>query len=138
MTIMIDGLHEQEHRVAQRAPEQHRDAAHRCHAHPLDDAVAQLGDEPEADERGAEDRDHDEHPGHEPVERVDARAGLGDGALEQRAEEDEVEDGLEDAHEQPDGLAEGQDEGPAEDQPGLAKGLHRKAPRGVVVARVER
>ena len=30
--------------------------------------------------------------------------------------------------EQPHGLAEGQDKGPAEDQPGLADGLHRKAP----------
>ena len=71
--IMIRRLHEQDHDVAERAPEKHRRPAHRRDPHPLDDAVAELGDQAEADERRPEQRHLDQQPGHEPVVGVDAR-----------------------------------------------------------------
>ena len=52
-------LEEQDHDVPERSPEEHRGPAHRRDPHPLDDAVAELGDQPEAAERRPEQRDLD-------------------------------------------------------------------------------
>ena len=99
---------EQEHDDVAEAPaEDGRRAAHRRHPHPLDDAVAHLVDEPEADERRAEQGGHDEQAGHEHVERAAGReAGHAREAVEQRAEQEEVDERLDDAGDQPGGLAE--------------------------------
>ena len=55
-TMSSDRLDDQDRHVAQRPTGEHREAAHRRHPHPLDDAVAELGDETEAGEGRREER----------------------------------------------------------------------------------
>ena len=119
---------EQEHDdVAEAAAEDRRGAAHRRHPHPLDDAVAHLVDEPEADERRAEQGGHDEQARDEHVERAAGReAGHAREAVEQRAEQEEVDERLDDAGDQPGGLADGQAERSAEHEPGVGEEAHRE------------
>ena len=70
--------------------------------------VAQLGDEPEADERRPEDRDLDEQAGHEPVERVGACGRPGCAPSSSGPNRNEVEQGQHHPEDHPDGLPDGQ------------------------------
>ena len=106
-TTRIEALEQEHDDVPEAAAEDGRGAAHRGHPHPFDDAVAHLVDEPEADERRAEQGGHDEQAGDEHVERAAGReAGHAREAVEQRAEQEEVDERLDDAGDQPGGLAE--------------------------------
>ena len=72
---MINAWMSRMHDVPKRAAEEHRRPAHRRDPHPLDDAVAELGDQAEADERRPEQGDLDEQAGNEPVVGADAGPG---------------------------------------------------------------
>jgi hypothetical protein len=103
-----DRLDLEDHHVAQRAAEEHRGAAHRRHAHPFDDALAEFRDQPEADEQ-AEHRELDQQPRDKHVVGTARReAGCTCDRLQERAEEHEVEDRLEQPDEDPDRVAQGE------------------------------
>jgi hypothetical protein len=90
------------------------------------DAGPVLGDEPEADEHGAEEPELDQQPGHEHLPGV---AGRQVGRrlhhlLQQRAEQGQVEDRLAEGDEQPHRLAEAEPHGAGEDDPGLTREGH--------------
>ena len=115
-------LDEQDDRVAQDT------AGEQCHArggrdaHPLDHAVADLGDQPEADEQRAEDAELDEQPGGEHLPRTAAREAPAAGdPLEQRSEQGEVEKRLHQSDDQPHLVAQRQAQRALEHQPRLVQ-----------------
>ena len=66
-TTIEDRLHGEHHDVAECPAEQQRRAADRGHLQPFDHSGAQLCDQREADERGAEQGEQDQQPGDEHV-----------------------------------------------------------------------
>ena len=85
--------------VGDGAADEHRGAAHRQAAEPVDDAVAEVLGDARRGDAGAEQHVHDDHAGQQ-VLHVRTALGADDESAEHRVQHDEEDDGLDGAEEE--------------------------------------